>query len=523
VLALGAAGLAAIGLVGFYDLQTAAAFGDEWVYRWTVQHAAATGHLTLWPAVYAASLVQYAVSIPVAKLTSDPRLLRLTVLPWAPVIALYSWRIARGLGAHRFQAAIAATLLICSPLYLSISTALLSDPAYLALLMAAVWYGFRWVRDGSSPVPMIAATALATLERQHGAGLAPAITLALIVTARSRRISAREWAWLAALWVVAAAAAAALPLSGLATSGMSHGLSRITHPSPANIAGGILELAPMLGLLLLPVAPMLWLRGSTESKRQSPWEMAPVALAVASVAAGAMLTFYFHTDILPGGNFGIYGLGPVFLAGDKPWLFPVGLFAVLELALTASYLVVLIRRRRLWTPLILGREGVWLVMAAASQLLLIPATIPSDKYYLAVIAPLVPLLLARTPQLDWASRQARATASAALALMAAGILLYAVGQQDHGAWAEAADTAARRAYQHFPPLQVDAGYEANGTYLGVPSFERTGRLPEGVDYFFVRPPHPQLVLRYAAAGDPRPGVSYSSIAPGKIIAVPPGD
>jgi len=59
-----------------------------------------------------------------------------------------------------------------------------------------------------------------------------------------------------------------------------------------------------------------------------------------------------------------------------------------------------------------------------------------------------------------------------------------------------------------------AGFEANGVYVSLPDYERTGRL----ELFAVTgPAHPVITLMFGGPSDPRPGVSYRSIAPGRII------
>jgi hypothetical protein len=514
---------AAFALVLYFDVQTKVAFGDEWVYRWIVQHAAATHHLVLWPAVNAANLVQYSLSIPAALSSSDPRWLRLTVLPWMPITSFYSWRLARRLGADPFLSAIAATMLACSPIYLSIATGFLSDPAYLALLSASAWYGLVWAETGHGIAPMVLAAGLATLQRQYGVGLALAMTVALAYASRKRRMAPHEWIGLAAVWAAVVIAIFSLPLTGLSTPEMSHSLSKVAHPNPAAIVGSLVAVPPMLGLLLLPIGFALWAASPVERNAQSRWQMLPTALALAAVCAGVVFTFRYGTDIFPGGTFGRYALGPIFLRGDKPALWPLPLYIALEVAVTVTYLIILVRRRKLWTPASLGIGGVWLVCVAAGQLLLIPATIPGDKYYLGLLAPLIPLAAARARRPDAEGGPISSSLRAAVVLlMAAGVGFYAIGQQDRIAWENATDIAARRAYESLTPLQVDAGYEANGTYLGVPAFEATRHLPAGVDYVFVSPPHPSVSLLFAGPADPRPGVAYQSVMPGKVVIQPTG-
>jgi len=137
-----------------------------------------------------------------------------------------------------------------------------------------------------------------------------------------------------------------------------------------------------------------------------------------------------------------------------------------------------------------------------------------DRYYFPVIAPLIPLVAALAARANHQGA-ARAWATAAIA---AGLTLYVVGEQDYVAWQVARDRAAQLAYQLASPDQVQAGFEANAAYVELPSYERTGR----ADFFAILgPTHPQVTLLFARAGDPRPGVSYSSLAPGRIVLASP--
>jgi hypothetical protein len=89
-----------------------------------------------------------------------------------------------------------------------------------------------------------------------------------------------------------------------------------------------------------------------------------------------------------------------------------------------------------------------------------------------------------------------------------------VGEQDYLAWQAARDRAALLAYQTAPPDQVQAGFEANAVYVELPRYERTGQ----ADLFAILgPARPQVTLLFASAADPRPGVSYWSLAPGRIV------
>jgi hypothetical protein len=144
-----------------------------------------------------------------------------------------------------------------------------------------------------------------------------------------------------------------------------------------------------------------------------------------------------------------------------------------------------------------GRRGTLLVALAASQLVPLFLLYPGlhDRYYLPVVAPLVPLLATLAAR----TRHPCLAGTWALVVLVCGLGLYVLGQQDYEAWQVAADRAARLAYQTAAPPEVQAGYEANGVYVEIPVYEQTSHL--------VRP---ELLARlwYASSNDPRPGFDY---------------
>jgi hypothetical protein len=160
----------------------------------------------------------------------------------------------------------------------------------------------------------------------------------------------------------------------------------------------------------------------------------------------------------------------------------------------------------------MGPMGTFLLVISASQFLplLVVHSFIFDRYFLPITAPLLPVVALMASS---ASRQSVAQTWAALAL-ACGLAFYVVGEQDYLAWQGARDQAARLAYQRVPARQVMAGFETNGVYVSLPDYERTGHF----DLFAVTgPAHPTITLMFASPSDPRPGITYWSIAPGRII------
>ena len=204
------------------------------------------------------------------------------------------------------------------------------------------------------------------------------------------------------------------------------------------------------------------------------------------------------------------------LSGSKPPIFPGPVFRALEIMAVATFVLLLVLRRRSWTPRGLGRDGIVLALISVSQFLPLLAVqlFIYDRYFFAVAAPLIPVIAAVATRANY-QVAARAWATAAIA---GGLLLYVVGEQDYLAWQAARDRAALLAYQTTPPDQVQAGFEANAVYVELPAYERTGH----ADLFAILGPvRPRITLLFAPPTDPRPGVSYWSLAPGRIVLAQP--
>jgi hypothetical protein len=101
-------------------------------------------------------------------------------------------------------------------------------------------------------------------------------------------------------------------------------------------------------------------------------------------------------------------------------------------------------------------------------------------------------------------------------------VFYAAGEQDYQSWQTARAEAERHAIQRLPASQVYSGFEPYAVDAILPAYERTGRLPPYADRHTTTleaPTHARLELLIEPADDPRPGISYGSLAPGKIVSV----
>jgi hypothetical protein len=218
--------------------------------------------------------------------------------------------------------------------------------------------------------------------------------------------------------------------------------------------------------------------------------------------------------IFPGYIFTADGLGQTDIAGHKVPLFGPVIFGAIEAITILTVLLALMWHRSDWDLRVIGRPGALLVLCSAAQFLAILYEGQAlDRYYLVLVAPLLPIVAAAASRAEWKPWLGRGWAMASL-VGALGI--YAAGEQDYIAAREARALAAQQAYQQVTgPWQVDAGKEENDAHVYIPAIDDPAQqLPGVIDN------PPALKLAWAPAGDPRPGATYSSLAPGRVIIVP---
>jgi hypothetical protein len=500
VLTLAAAGLAALVI---FDLSPPLAFNDDWMYAWSVRQLVAGHGLHNFPETSALALVQVFWGALFSLGHADQRLLRLSVVPLVLLTGWCSFQLARRLGADRFWSSVAGATLLAMPLFMTNATSFMSDNFYVGLVMAIALTSVCWISGGRWRWLCVTLLVLAPLQRQVGITLVPAVTVGLLLWKRPTWQRSDSLA-LAAIWTLPAAAL-------LATGGLVDSRPFYTGPPPVglDVEHAIFPLPAMLGLALIPFLAALVFRPAAPG-RESWWSVASAGLGVVGVI-GCLVDLFQFGMTFPGNVLSPLGFTAI-LPGSKPPIFPAAVFRALEIAAVATFVVLLVLRRRSWTPRALGPEALLLVLISAFQFLplMVIEWFVYDRYFLPVIALLIPVIAAVATR---ASRQGPARTWAAAAI-AAGLTLYVVGEQDYLAWQAARDQAAHLAYQVASPSDVHAGFEANATYVELPRYERTGR----ADFFAILgPEHPRITLRFAAAGDSRAGVSYWSLAPGRIV------
>jgi hypothetical protein len=506
-----------LGILTYFDLGPALAFNDDWIYAWSTAHLSLLAP-RIHPFQSAEALVQLSVGYLVGLGHADQRLLRLTELPFVALAALCSAGLARRLGAGSVWAAVAGLGLLATPLYLTLATSYMSDVPFVALLLAACLAGATWISEGRLRAWCVGLTALATLQRQVGLAVPAALTLTLLLQARGRGLPRRDLVGLSCLWLASLAAVALPSLMGLSPPVQGQFLSGLSSLDPAHQVGALKYAPAAIGLCLVPFLPALL---AIPRPRPLDW-------LLGAALVGAILAVLLHLrfrdpglGVFPGNVWTPSGFTPTSILGSKPSPFPSRLYLLVEIAAVATG-AALAWRWRDWIPRSLGGPELFLGLTALTQLafiLLNPIHV-LDRYYLPVAAPLVPLAALAASRARWQP----AVAGGALAIAAAGLAIYAVGEQDYEAWQEARDRAARVAYAQAPPEEVRAGYEANGVYALGPALEAGKGRPANLESEreLVRgPEQAALALEYSSSRDARPGVSYRSVASGRIVILPP--
>ncbi|MHB8509033.1 MAG: hypothetical protein ACYDGR_10370 [Candidatus Dormibacteria bacterium] len=507
--------IGALGLVVYFDMQSALPLGDEWMFRYPLQSIAAGRGFHLWPGALPLALPQLLLDLPLAH--ADPRAWRLMEVPALALIALLVRRLSLRLGSTPGWSAAVAVCVCCNPVTLSVATGFTSDIVYLCLLLGAASAAAEWLLEGRWRKTCIALAVLATLQRQHGLVIAPVVVMALL-TMSPRRLNATDRAHMGVLLTATMAALLGPLVSGLRSSSMNALAtgSGAIHPSVGPAVGAIVESGPMLGLYFFPLALAL-LMGSRQPAQRSRWDLIPTGFGVVGLVASAMFALVFGTMILPGNVFGNWGLGPLYLGGSKAGLLPLPIFFLIEALVVGTFAIALVHRRAAWSPVNLGPMGALLTILALAHLPFMAFTSPLDRYFLPVVALCAPVLAraAGAPR----TRAARRLAGTWCGVFAcAWIAYFAIGQQDYLSWQVARDQAARRAYESTSPGQVDAGYEAVAKYVAVPEYAATGRLEfSPID---LHPPAPLVRLEFRHAGAGGDGIDYRSVAPGRIVLVP---
>lgn len=491
--------LVALLAVALFDLQTALPISDEYARRWTIERLVAGHGLVLLG--FSPNLLQTVEALPLALAGVDPRVWRLVLLPWPLVQGYFSWRLAVRLGASPFWAAVGAVCLTLTPLTLFLLTGFMTEVAFWAAWSALAYLAVVAVDEDRGWSACTAVVGLAVLQRQQAIAVVPILSAWFLFKRREIRDWRGDSRRLAPVWLAGVGAFAVDYFVHLAPSAPG-GFATPHFTWVGAVAVTLLNAPTQLGLLLLPFALALLAR--REAPRRSVWEWVP------AVVCGVALTYQVYVLATQQALIG-YGLNP-----SHPWTdtspAPRILQLMAEVGALASAFILFFHRRDLWAPRTLaGARGLLVLMALSQVAVIVGERVVLDRYFLAVAIPLVPIVAAAASR----SGGVRHAPVVAIGVLVAGLLTFLPAEQDFIAWLQARDLAARRAYAAASPWQVEAGFEADARYVWLPAKDDpTGALPG-----FVESP-PRYVLLTVPRSDPRPGVEYDSLTPGKVIIVP---
>jgi hypothetical protein len=478
---------------------------DDWVYAEPARRLA-TGHgLHLFPEVAVPAIPQLLLGAAAWAMRPSPALLRLQTLAFACAAVLLVGLLSVRLGAPRAWAALAGAALAAYPVFAGVSATFMTEPLYLALLLAAAWRGIVWLEGGRPDLGLPILVLLAALDRQHAVGIPVALSIAWAMG--SRRRSRGGLLMLAACWVAVAGGLLVPLVTHLATPRMGFRIATAGHSTLQLLEPAAAYTPRLVGLLALPfglpLARVAW-------GDRPP----PAALVIGIVAAALGLVSLLFPDGTRGTYLTAAGLGPVTLAGDKPQLLGI-VWPVLKVASVGAFSALVAAAYRRREGLTFSAPIVLLLVLAATQAAPMLTFSVYDRYFLPVLALLLPLV-ALLPGRSAPRFSDGAWAATALVVLCG---VFIAGQQDYLAWESARDQLALQVMKQDPTSVFFGGYETYGTYTLAPRFE-AGHYggPTGPELpSFVGPPAPEVVLRIAGPGDPRPGTAYSSLAPGRVV------
>jgi hypothetical protein len=508
--------LLALAAIAWFDLGPRLNFLDDWLYAWSARQLAAGHGTRVMPGQSAVALVQLYWSFVFSLGHPDIRLLRLSELP---VAALGAWGVmdsARRLGADRCWSLGAAAGFITFPMLAALATSYMTDAFYVSLYMAALAMAVRWAIDGGGRVACLVLTALTVLERQHGYGIPLALSVGLLVARRRRHVDRGAAVWAGGLWLVTLAAVLTPALTGTGTINQAERIQGLLHFDAPHAFQIVAYLPALTGLVAVPFAVGLAQAPAPGPRSWVRWPL--LALAALGVATACVLTVE-HAPIFPGDVWTPVGLMPPHVVGHKVPLYGAPVFYPLEALAVVAFSLLLLRHGETLAGRLAGPGQAVLVTAAVTQLLPMLETPVLDRYYLAILAPLLPIAaaLASAAPRQWPARVWL------IAGLVANLLIYVAGEQDYQAWQVARDAAERSLLATTTADRINGGLEANAVYWETPYFESHGRPPGDVltnplsAPSLNGPPNAVWELRFAHLGDPRPGFDYHSLAPGRIV------
>lgn len=535
--AAAAVGMALVAYFDFFAASSAISTNDDWGYSWSVRELALGHGFRVLHDYGVLHLPQTLVAFVLTLGNYDNRLLRLTVLPFVFSTCVAVYFLSRRMGATRFWSAVAAAVPLTMPIQLSVATGFMTEFFFIGLLLPAIFFAHLWVTERRGVAACLLLAMLATLERPTGVFLAPALTAALAWPGGRRPLSRVDILGLIGL-LVAAPVEVLLPfLLGFSSTlvASTHQVQGVAGTNPSFL---VVPIAAVPGMIVAIAAPLVlavcgWRPGRLREARLRPIVVLP------GMAVWVVLTALASQSVAS--SWTRAGIGPALLSGEKPWV------AVVTVGFAAVFLVTATLPVTWWwrsrplsaaqhppsaalptaTQGAFHRTAVVLLIVGGGQVLAMVQSGAFDRYYVAAIIPVLPLLGAV------ASRASKRNSDRlwAVVCLAFGLVIFASGEQDYLAWQTAREAAASLAYRTVSPLRVDAGYEANAVHAVLPYFDEHGSYPrrlsagsdprdQMIQFLLHGPDNPAFTLCFGPSRTRGEGVSYSSLAPGRILVQP---
>jgi len=441
--------------------------------------------------------------------------LRLSTITLALLGLWFCYALARDNGSSPRLAFIATASIAVNPLYLALANSFMTDVPFMALLVAALFFLVRFLRDESWPALAagLVIALLAILTRQIGVAILAAFAVANAIKYRFRIAPALLGALPAVAGVVIHLLwQRELMVSGRAPSVMFSGVSQFIPRDLVRLAAGsihlTIDIAPYIGFVLVPVVAVIGALSGSPRRR----------IGFGAMCVVATILLWWSGGLLPsvGNVIGVTGLGPLtqrdtyILGVNLPqagvwttgfWIAATALGVIGAAALAAIGGRDAARRiPRLWRG---GTErGDWLwIMAAvtgagywASVLLLVYRQgVCFDRYIVPLLPIALLLLLAGATEPD--RRPGWTVCAGAVLVLTGGLSVAATA--DYLSWNRTRWAALNHLTRDLgiPPARIDGSWEFNGTMLFDPDY----RASPGKSLWWVRRDD------YMLASGPLPG------------------
>jgi hypothetical protein len=439
---------------------------DDWAYAWSVRHLLDTGQLRIsdWSSATSVFPVYWGALFSTMAGAFSFGALRWSTLTMSVIGCVAIYDLLRQCELSSRAACLGAAAIIANPLYLYLSYTFMSDIFYFAPMVVSLSLYIRGLRRDSAPALIggSAVAAVAYLARQLAIALPISVVFMLLL--RNRRL---RWPPLvqAALLPGLVFAGHSLWLKyvhgipwGLELNTVHNSIAALLQPAkPIEIVWRLLISMLYMGLFTLPVLAALVASRPKQVQRLTGLFAAWLVGLTAVVALSAYVT---HGPMPYLGNvINRVGLGPIGLAGQKPFVTPTWVFWLVTACAPVAGAV----QGAIWTDALLRarRPDAAQVLVIASVLMAVLAALVVtlwDEYLLVFIPAGLYLVL----RLEPITRVGILVGGCVCALM----LAYGCREMsDCMAWNTARWVAGRTLVaEGVRPEAIDGGFEWAGWY-----------------------------------------------------------